>query len=365
MLSGITQSNGDFSDLIRQVKVSVDVHKLLPNDPEEEQFSRYWRRKCINPDHTDNSPSMLVYQDGVFCSACGFKADALDLYQAFNPNTALVEATTALLSNEGLQFEGEVAYVHTSRQLDDSKVALAHLRLFEDKQALAGLHYYGVIPAAIHKFQLGFTEVLGRLLPEELDLAETADRIEWREIKGRQIPYQRQNRYSCPVFDEGGKLRQVIYRKADKGDLGAKVQLEYSCGPQLFGIEDIPFAKKVIICEGWADKIMFYQWGFTRENGWAVVCSTNGAGHWCDEWTELLGGITKIYFSGDADNAGKRLEARLKRALPWGVQLPTPYPLGTKKDWRDYWLEGKRRSDVDKLIKNASLTAVQMLFSKG
>ena len=365
MLSAIGTAVGGFDDVLRTVKATIDVHKLLPPDSDEEQFSRYWRRRCINPQHNDTSPSMLVYPDGLLCPACGFKADAIDLYQMFNDGASFFEAANALLSNAELQFDGDVRFVHTARQLDDSKIAAAQLRLFDDKKALAALHRYGIIPSAIGRFKLGYTEVLARLLPDEVDQAESADRIEWLEIKGKHIPYQRQNRFCCPIYDEGGKLRQVIYRKADTDDLGSKVQLEYACGPQLFGVEDVATAKRALVVEGWADKIMFWQWGFTHENGWAVVCSTNGAGHWNDEWTEKVSHIPKIWYGGDADDAGKKLEARMKKVLPWAVPLPAPYPLGTKKDWRDYWLEGKRRSDVDRLIKNASLKAVQTLFSRG
>src|SRR4051812_1347991 len=116
-------------DLIARVKAEVDVQKLLPEDDVTQDFGRYRRQLCISPEHQEREPSMLVYQDGVYCTACGFKADALDLYALQRPSLSFSERAQELLSGKWEVDPDAVRTEKALRELDPSLGERYHFNL--------------------------------------------------------------------------------------------------------------------------------------------------------------------------------------------------------------------------------------------
>lgn len=359
-----SSTTADITALIERVKSEVDCQKLIPDDGSREDFGRYARQSCIHPDHTDDNPTMLVFHDGWNCSGCGNKGDAIDIYRMWHPEVGVREACDALLNNPDLTLDGEAvaAEGRNTRVLDPDLPVQYHFALAENPQAVAGLMKMGFTREAIRHYRLGWARVKVRLEPET-DIAGLED-AELVDLRGQLVPFQWQWRYSVPVTTDG-KLRQILYRKSEGYAYGSKVTMEKDAGSHLFGQDELATAGSVAIVEGWGDKIVWWQWGFRPEKGWAVVTSTNGAGHWNSDWNELLGNARRVFVGADADNAGSKMMARVKADIPWAVPLTLPWPHGSKSDWRDGWLAGWQRPDVDRLIKQAQVAAAWSVVAGG
>lgn len=339
---------GELRELIDQLKAKTDLREYLrPRLSHHAEFDGYWQAKCLSPEHDDTQASMLVYPDQCRCTACSFKADILDFYRMEHPDTRLVDAITELMTNPDIKFAGEVK-ARELRGLDQDLGTRYHLALVEHPEAVTGLEGMGFTREAIRFYQLGYAEVLVRLWEKEYPLAATAPRIEWLEINGEQVPFQLQWRYSVPVIRDG-RLVQVLYRRAVDGDLGPKITMEKGAGVHLFNADALRDAEMAVYCEGWGDAIVYWQAGIV------AVTSTSGAGHFNEEWSDLLGHVKRLYVVGDADNAGQRMMARFKQRLPWARPLELPWSQGTKMDNRDLWLAGWRRNDFLRMLKQADL----------
>lgn len=357
-------STTDIAALIERVKSEVDCQLLIPDDGTREDFGRYVRQSCINPEHTDSVPTMLIFHDGWNCPACGEKGDAIDVYRMWHPDAGVMEACDELLNNSELKLDGEAVSREgrNERVLDPDLPIKYHFALAEKPEAVAGLMKMGFTKETIRHFKLGWARVKARLEPGT-DIAGLED-AELVDIRGQQVAFQWQWRYSVPIFIDG-RLRQIIYRKSADDQLGGKTTMEKDAGSHLFGQDELVTAGSVAIVEGWGDKLIWHQWGFRPEKGWAVVTSTNGAGHWNSDWNELLGNARRVFVGADADNAGSKMMKRVKADIPWAVPLTLPWPHGTKKDWRDGWLAGWQRPDVDKLIKQAQVAAAWTVVAGG
>ncbi len=105
----------NFCDTVRE---TVNVQKLLialgKLDPAADDFGNYVRDRCINPDHPDNNPTMLVYRDGVNCRGFGMRAGALDIYRMFNPSLSLRQAAEELMAGDWKITAADVAAPKTT-----------------------------------------------------------------------------------------------------------------------------------------------------------------------------------------------------------------------------------------------------------
>ena len=194
-----------------------------------------------------------------------------------------------------------------------------------------------------------------RLDENELDpFAEYPD-LEQRE-KGL---YHWQWRYSVPVF-EGNKLRQVIYRKSNPRDPGPKTTLEYQAGTAwLFNGDALDNQEYGVFASGWGDVIVMSQWGIP------AACGISGDGHFRPEWKDRLARLKRPYSVTDADQAGEKLRAKLNKDIPWIRHIELGYEVGTKKDVRDYLLDGHTGEDFAKLMKRADIAKSFVAFRRG
>jgi hypothetical protein len=331
--------------VFQQVRQRVDLRLFYPFTDEAREFEGgYFRDLCIAPDHTDTAPSLLIYPDGVYCTACGFRADAVEVYCLYNEGLRPYQAALELLAGE-YKLDPNTVIKLERRLLSRDLATRAHLRLAQEPAYIARLQAMGFTKRTIRRAQLGLAEV-GVLIG-----GTQKDPI-----------YENQLRFAVPVWAGDGGLLQVIYRRID--DLydgrGPKTQVEAKAGSHLMGLHELDGADMVLICEGWGDKLIFDQLlPALRQFYQNPVCvtSTNGAGHWNDTWAEHLMAVRHGFVLGDADMAGQKLVDRVRRRLPWFRPLPPLGPLGTKYDLRDWYLAGGR--DLYPLLRRARFEAAK------
>src|SRR5215218_1117076 len=54
------------------------------------------KARCVNPDHTDNNPSMHIYDDHVHCYSCGFHGDVTDVWATIKAFEGPIQAALDL-----------------------------------------------------------------------------------------------------------------------------------------------------------------------------------------------------------------------------------------------------------------------------
>lgn len=341
----------DERSVFQQVREEVDLRKLFSFSSDAREFDRYWLDHCISPDHDDRQMSMLVFADGVKCQGCEFKADTVDIYQMLHPDLNKYQCAVELLTAEDLKLEGEVVARPTQlRTLDQDIAVRYHLALAAAPDALAGLEAMGFTREAVRHFKLGWARTLVPVLPKEFDQLDTAHDIEWREVNGKQQPYQWQWRWSVPVY-EGDKLRQVLYRKASAADLGAKIKMEWNAGTAwMFNGDALDEADEGVFASGWGDVMVLWQWGIP------AGCGISGDGQTIrPEWLERLRRLKRPFSVTDADEAGLKLRAQLDAKVPWMRHITLPYAIGSKKDVRDFRLDGHTGDEFRALMRAADI----------
>ncbi len=337
--------------IFETVRKTIDLWKIAPPNGER-AFDDYYLSNCPSPDHVDAKKSALFYHNGVNCRACGFRVDTTTFYQMHNPTLSPFQAAAALLAGN-YTLDQDAVRVKTVRELDKERADAMHLELAKRPDAIAALEKMGFEKRAIRHFRLGLSDILASVLPAEYDKLDTMQNIEWREYGEERQPFQWQTRFSVPVF-EGEKLRQVILRKWRAEDLGSKVQLTAKAGTAwLYNCDALQGAEYAVVASGWGDTIALWQWGITS------VCGISGDGQRIHpEWMERLGGLKRLYLVTDADAAGALMIKRWKAVLPYVRHIVLPYEEGSKKDVRDFYLEGHTAADFGKLMKEADQKAV-------
>lgn len=357
--------SGYDESIFEQVRQRIDVRLLVPFDDEGKEYNGYDVRRCLNPHHLDVNPSMLVYQNGVHCLSCGWRADAVELYHQEHPDLNRYQCAAALLSTPTLQ----VTDVHAERpahiqkplrKLEEENALSAHFALVGDAQAFSDIQTFGFTPDAIRHFRLGWKQVL---VPVELHEVPDVDDVVWRERTRRDgsvqcNPYQWQWRFSVPVYVRG-VLKQVIYRRALHTSVGPKTIVEYQAGKWLYNVDALRSAEYAVVASGWGDVITLWQWDVP------AVCSIAGDGYFEEGWYSDVKRIPRVYSLVDADNAGLQFRKRLEQNIPWVRHIELPYTCGTKKDVRDYAADGYSRSDLLALMQKADIAMQWRLLQKG
>lgn len=329
--------------IFQRVKEEVDCRLFYPFSEEARDFGHYTRDHCPNPDHQDNAESFLVYTDGGFCTACGFRPDPTNLYQLIHPHLRPYEAAKELLSGDFKRgpLSGQVRPTHT---VDPDIATEAHLALVKRPDLLALLESKGFNRETIRKHQMGLREVG----------IET--------YRGSKV-YTRQLRFSIPIWGRRKQfLRQIIYRRIDElyGDDSDKVSQEKDAGSHLFGIDELEGADAIFIVEGWGDKLVFDQCleSLSSDYKKPVVCtSTSGSGHWNMSWNEHLMDTKSVFILGDADKAGQAKVDKVLAHIPWAKPIPPLGEMGSKFDGRDWYLAGNR--DLKQLVFLAEIEAAR------
>ena len=70
--------------------------------------------------------------------------------------------------------------------------------------------------------------------------------------------------------------------------------------------------------EGETDLLALRAWATALDNRPVVGLSAPGAGTWQPAWRRYMRSFTTIYAVGDGDDVGRRFNARIVEAVPWG-----------------------------------------------
>ncbi len=153
-------------------------------------------------------------------------------------------------------------------------------------------------------------------------------------------------RIVIPIFDADGHWLFNKYRRDPAHSTGAKYTYDKGSHSALYGIDKLPSATRVIICEGEFDALIL------QANGFVGVTSTGGAGTFKQEWLDLMRD-KELFVCFDNDEAGKNGVVRITRMNPLIKCIPLIRDLGQHGDITDFFTHGGKKSDFEILMKVA------------
>jgi len=303
---------------IESLKSSIDIVDVIGNYVELKKSGANFKANC--PFHGEKTPSFVVSptKQIYHCFGCGAGGDSIKFMMEIEKLT-YPEAIEKLAS----MYNFSLQYTKGSSDYSESKRVLGAIQkwyvknLDHNENAKKYLHDRGVSNSSIEAFEIGYVgssrDVMqflqSNLLP--LPKAEEAGII----ARGERGEYYARlvERVTFPIYSSTGSL--VGFGGRTLGSHPAK----YINSPQtrlfnksrlLYGYhrakEHIYANKKLIVCEGYLDVIMFHQAGF-RE-----AVATLGTALTAEHLPLLRKGSPQIILAYDGDKAG--ISAALKAA---------------------------------------------------
>jgi hypothetical protein len=202
-------------------------------------------------------------------------------------------------------------------------------------------------------------------------LLGNSDLLEWLEIRRGLNPDTLQRygigwngqRFTIPVYDDAGKLVN-IRQYSHTLDPKMKNWPGWGSPPRLYPINiflDDP--KEVMICEGELDALICNQQGLPAVTGTSGAKST---GRWRENWSDWFKGLTVyVCFDRDADGrrATRRIVDKLSNIAGKLLVIDLPYPMGSRKDLTDFFIDGGTISKLKKLAKPISEVKDELLYT--
>lgn len=190
-------------------------------------------------------------------------------------------------------------------------------------------------------------------------LLGSAERREWLERKrGLDLDTMQRygmgwdgRRYVLPVYDEAGVLQNLrLYSPT----LEPKIMNWPGHGspPRLYPFSTLlDDPKTIVICEGELDALI------ANQSGVPAITTTGGVkatGRWRDSWTSWFEEKV-VYLCFDCDADGRQAARKVAEKLAQQVRklqiIELPYPMGSKKDLTDFFLDGHTRGKLRTLAK--------------
>ncbi len=332
---------------IEALKNSIDIVDVIGNYIELRKAGANYKANC--PFHGEKtasfvvSPSKQIYH----CFGCGVGGDAIRFVMELE-KLSYPEAIEKIASsfNFTLRYsQGSSDYSNIKRVLESVQKWYVKNLDFQP-QALEYLHRRGISKSSIEDFEIGYVgrsgEVMQFLGSHHIPLPQAAEAgiVAIGENSGY---YARLvERITFPIYSTSGTL--VGFGGRTLGNHPAK----YINSPQtklfnksrlLYGYhrakEHIYANKKIIVCEGYLDVIMFHQAGFKE------AVATLGTALTADHLPLLRKGEPNVILAYDGDKAGRAAALKAAQMLSiagfeGGVVL---FPGG--KDPADLIAEGK------------------------
>ena len=344
---------------IESLKSSVDIVDVIGNYLELKKAGANFKANC--PFHGEKTPSFVVSPSKQIyhCFGCGAGGDSIKFMMEIE-KLSYPEAIEKLASmyNFSLQYTKGSSDYSESRRILESVQKWYVKNLDMNSSAKQYLYDRGISNSSIEAFEIGYvgrgrevTDFLNaNLLP--LPKAEEAGII----ARGERGEYYARltERITFPIYSSNGSI--VGFGGRTLGHHPAK----YINSPQtrlfnksrlLYGYhrakESIYAKKKLIVCEGYLDVIMFHQAGF-RE-----AVATLGTALTTEHLPLLRRGDPHIVLAYDGDKAGVAAALKAARMLSaggfdGGVVL---FPDG--QDPADM-IAGGREEEVAKLLREAT-----------
>ena len=304
---------------VEQLKDNIDIVDIISNYIEVKKAGANFKANC--PFHGEKTPSFVIspVKQIYHCFGCSAGGDAIKFvqeYEKLNYPEALEKIASmmnfSLSYTKGTQDNSEARRVleqvqtYYSKNLDSMNVAKKYL------------HDRGINQSSIEKFGIGYVgashELINFLSATFLPLpkAQEAGIIDRRESGGF---YARlTERITFPIYSASGAIvgfggrtitnHPAKYINSPQTKLFNKSQLLYGYSKAK---ESIYKNKKLIVCEGYLDVIMFHQAGFTE------AVATLGTALTTEHLPTLRKGEPHIILAYDGDKAG--VVAALKASI--------------------------------------------------
>jgi len=272
------------NELIEKIREYLDTHnieyKLISS-------SNRIRLRCLNPDHVDTNPSMIIYQDGhYYCFGCGMHGKVSDLFKI---KYKLPDKFDMLKPVKKINI--------------DNNIKIKEIKMPSDLKDI-NVPVRGISIETLRKFRVKLTKSGNIFIPILFD--------------GKPVGYAIRYPHSW-IFSKEKTINEMHFS-----------QYLYP-----FSIR----AKTVAIVEGLFDMLKMWDWGFP------AFCSFGT--HWTrtKTLTLLRNCPQRIILMFDNDNAGQKIQNELTRRFKNSFEV---IPLNIDKD-PDEWLELPR--NIRKLLK--------------
>ena len=344
---------------IESLKNSIDIVDVVGNFVELRKAGANYKANC--PFHGEKTPSFVVSPSKQIyhCFGCGVGGDSIKFVMELEKLTYL-EAIEKLAS----MFNFSLNYTKGSSDYSDAKRVLESIQtwyvknLEHNQTARQYLLDRGVAESSIQKFGIGYVpdgnSVMNFLNTTLLPLPKAMDAGVIAQGEGGGRFYARLvERITFPIFSVSGAAvgfggrtitnHPAKYINSPQTKLFNKSRLLYGYD---LAKESIYKNKKLIVCEGYLDVVMFHQAGFTE------AVASMGTALTTEHLPLLRKGDPKIILAYDGDKAGQAAALKAAQMLAHagfdgGVVL---FPDG--QDPADLIAKGQSE-EVSKLLRGA------------
>ncbi len=303
---------------IETLKSSIDIVDVIGGYIELKKAGANYKANC--PFHGEKTPSFVVSptKQIYHCFGCGAGGDAIKFVMEYE-RLSYPEAIEKLAANYNIALR----YTKGGNDYGDAKRLLEQLQLWYRKNLDLNAHAQrylkerGVSLASIERFGIGYvpqgSEVMRFLQRAALPLPKALEAGVLAQSEGGRYYARLSERITFPIYSPAGAI--VGFGGRTLGSHPAK----YINSPQtklfnksrlLYGYhlakEKIYKSKRLIVCEGYLDTIMFHQAGFSE------AVATLGTALTQEHLPLLRKGEPKVILAYDGDKAG--VAAALKAA---------------------------------------------------
>ncbi len=304
---------------IEALKSSIDIVDVIGSFIELRKAGANYKANC--PFHGEKTPSFVVSptKQIYHCFGCGVGGDSIKFVMELE-KLSYPEAIEKLAS----MYNFSLTYTKGSSDYSDARRVLEAIgqwyrkNLTRHQEARAYLAQRGISQSSIERFEIGYVpsgaEVMRFLQQSLLPLPKAAEAGIIAQSENAQGYYARLvERITFPIYSPSGAIvgfggrtisnHPAKYINSPQTKLFNKSRLLY--GYHL-AKESIYKNKKIIICEGYLDVVMFHQAGFTEAvAGMGTALTT-------EHLPMLRKGDPKVILAYDGDKAG--VAAALKAA---------------------------------------------------
>jgi len=343
---------------IESLKNSIDIVDVVGSFIELKKAGANYKANC--PFHGEKTPSFVVSPSKQIyhCFGCGVGGDSIKFVMELE-KLSYPEAIEKLAS----MFNFSLNYTKGSSDYSDAKRVLEAIQTWYVKNlennptAKQYLHERGISQSSIERFGIGYVPegnaVINFLNSALLPLPKAVDAGIIAQGEGGRYYARLTERITFPIFSTSGAAvgfggrtitnHPAKYINSPQTKLFNKSRLLYGYD---LAKESIYKNKKLIVCEGYLDVVMFHQAGFTE------AVATLGTALTTEHLPLLRKGAPKIILAYDGDKAGQAAAMKAAQMLSHsgfdgGVVL---FPDG--QDPADLIAKGQSES-VAKLLREA------------
>jgi DNA primase len=302
-----------------ELKNSIDIVDIISNYIEVKKAGANFKANC--PFHGEKTPSFVISptKQIFHCFGCGVGGDAIKFvmeYEKINYPESLEKIASMI--NFSLRYAQGSSDHNETRRLLEKVQDWYNQNLYHNPTAQNYLQQRGITQQSIESFGIGYVgasyEVMNFLSSNFLPLpkAQEAGVVAQRERGGF---YARlTERITFPIYSASGAIvgfggrtitnHPAKYINSPQTKLFNKSRLLYGYAKAK---ESIYRNKKLIVCEGYLDVIMFHQAGFKE------AVATLGTALTQEHLPLLRKGEPRIILAYDGDKAG--VSAALKAAI--------------------------------------------------